>query len=448
MNLFCGNSQCLKLIRFIKPYLFLAQLLIPFLTLSQHDQDNINREYLITKLPQFINSNYEESKPFLTHSGNQLFFVRSYYPENVGGENAGEDIWMSQRGTNGQWSLPTNQYGQLNDEENDIIAGIKEGKYLTLQLLSYNNGRQQRSIKLAKRVMHPLLETAPIPHSWQGIQIPIRQYHDFYLHPSEKYLLMAIERYDGLGKEDLYVYLNNGKTWEGPIHLGGQVNGKNIDVAPFLTGDGTRLYFSSDRDGGQGGMDIWYADRLDDSWNNWTAPQNMGPPVNSEFFDCYFYENNAGQAVFASNRNSTFADLYIVEQKPKELPPTIAQAKPNDNPVDQNNRTIKFFTYEVFFNHDQYIPTQEEKQSLIDYIHDLIDKQIISMIITGYADETGSYNYNRELSGKRASNVAAILRSLSINSLKTDIKGLGEYTQQSGELKALARKVVITGQYR
>ncbi|MDN5210815.1 OmpA family protein [Fulvivirgaceae bacterium BMA12] len=433
---------------FIKPYLFLAQLLMPLIALSQHDCENINHEYLITKLPRFINSNYEESKPFLTQGSNQLFFVRSYYPKNLGGENAGEDIWMSEKGADGQWSVPTNQYGPLNDEENNIIAGIKEGKDLTIQLLSYNNGRKLRSIKLAKRVMHPSLDTVPIPHSWQGIQIPMHQYHDFYLHPSEKYLLMAIERYDGFGKEDLYVYLNNGTTWEGPIHLGSQVNSKSIEVAPFLTGDCSRLYFSSDRDGGQGGMDIWYADRLDDTWSNWTAPQNMGPAINSEFFDCYFYENNAGQAVFASNRNSTFADLYIAEQKPGELPPTMAQPKSYTNLVKHQNRAVNFFTYEVFFNHDQYIPAPEEKQLLIAYLNDLIDKQVISITITGHADATGSYGYNQELSVKRASNVAAILRSLSINSIKTDIKGLGEYAQKSDKLKALARKVVITGQYR
>ncbi len=53
---------------------------------------------------------------------------------------------------------------------------------------------------------------------------------------------------------------------------------------PFVSPDGRRLYFTSDRPGGEGGTDIWFCDNLG---NQWGAPQNMGPKVNTAGDEMY-----------------------------------------------------------------------------------------------------------------------------------------------------------------
>lgn len=53
---------------------------------------------------------------------------------------------------------------------------------------------------------------------------------------------------------------------------------------PFVSPDGRRMYFTSDRPGGEGGTDIWYCDNLG---NQWGAPQNMGPKVNTTGDEMY-----------------------------------------------------------------------------------------------------------------------------------------------------------------
>ena len=45
--------------------------------------------------------------------------------------------------------------------------------------------------------------------------------------------------------------------------------------------DGQRIYFSSDRDGGQGGLDFYYSDRIGNSWTQWSEPINLGPGINT-----------------------------------------------------------------------------------------------------------------------------------------------------------------------
>ncbi|MEZ4757501.1 MAG: carboxypeptidase regulatory-like domain-containing protein [Flavobacteriales bacterium] len=53
---------------------------------------------------------------------------------------------------------------------------------------------------------------------------------------------------------------------------------------PFVSPDGRRMYFTSDRPGGEGGTDIWFCDNLG---NQWGAPQNMGPKVNTTGDEMY-----------------------------------------------------------------------------------------------------------------------------------------------------------------
>ncbi len=48
---------------------------------------------------------------------------------------------------------------------------------------------------------------------------------------------------------------------------------------PSLSGDGTKLYFSSNRPGGFGGMDLYVAEKIGDRWS---APKNLGPKVNTK----------------------------------------------------------------------------------------------------------------------------------------------------------------------
>jgi hypothetical protein len=60
-----------------------------------------------------------------------------------------------------------------------------------------------------------------------------------------------------------------------PINVAG-----SLSVSPWLSHDGLRLYFSSDRPGGYGAWDLWFSER--EATNaNWNAPVNMGPAINS-----------------------------------------------------------------------------------------------------------------------------------------------------------------------
>ncbi len=100
-------------------------------------------------------------------------------------------------------------------------------------------------------------------------------------------------------EKTIFISSNNRKTGMLALYVSGYEKGKwsapekmifcNDSFSychPALSASGKRLYFSSDKPGGAGGMDIFYTDLVDGSW---TEPVNAGPSVNTpgnELFPC------------------------------------------------------------------------------------------------------------------------------------------------------------------
>lgn len=99
----------------------------------------------------------------------------------------------------------------------------------------------------------------------------------------------------------IYTSYNNGDKWSDPVTLDASINvpGSNTQQ-PFVTADGKYMLFSSDRTGGQGGFDIWYAE-LDASGKP-GAVSNLGPAINTEKDEqAPFYHEASKSLVFSSN---------------------------------------------------------------------------------------------------------------------------------------------------
>ena len=67
---------------------------------------------------------------------------------------------------------------------------------------------------------------------------------------------------------------------------------------PCVGQDGRRIFFASDRPGGQGGTDLWYCDNLG---NEWGIPQNMGPKVNTTGNEMFPFLSRDSVLYFSSN---------------------------------------------------------------------------------------------------------------------------------------------------
>src|SRR5690606_20907469 len=112
---------------------------------------------------------------------------------------------------------------------------------------------------------------------------------NYFLSNTRNVLIMSVEREDSYGDRDLYVsFMKPDSSWTEPLNLGDVINTAAVESAPFLAADGKTLYFSSDGFSGYGGSDIYASTRLDDTWTNWSDPENLGPEINSPMEDLFF----------------------------------------------------------------------------------------------------------------------------------------------------------------
>jgi hypothetical protein len=128
-----------------------------------------------------------------------------------------------------------------------------------------------------------------------------------YLSPDGRYLFFSSDMPGGSGRYDIYMCENLNGHWSAPVNLGPEVNSSAAEIYPFLHNSG-RLYFSSDRPGGKGGLDIWYSSL---AYGSWTKPVVLDEPVNSDADDFAFYARQGGmQGYFTSNRHKFNDDIY------------------------------------------------------------------------------------------------------------------------------------------
>jgi predicted secreted protein len=82
---------------------------------------------------------------------------------------------------------------------------------------------------------------------------------------------------------DLYVSTRSSiaDVWSEPVNLGPIINSSYYDSMPCLSSDGLELFFNSERPGGSGTVDLWVTTRTTKA-DTWTHPVNLGPVVNSK----------------------------------------------------------------------------------------------------------------------------------------------------------------------
>ena len=287
---------------------------------------------LIEVLDNNVNTEYKELNPLLSPDGKTLYFSRQNHPQNIGGVKDKEDIWYSELDSAGRWQLAQN-LGVLNNEGPNFINTIKavtpDGKSALMVLLGnkyLDNGKMLAGVSISTNVGGTW--SKPV-----ALNI-INDYNyaekaNYFLADNRKTLLMSVERDDSQGDRDLYVtFMNADSTWSEPINLGDVVNSAGEESAPFLASDDKTLYFSSTGFSGYGGNDVYVTRRLDDTWTNWSEPENLGPEINSPLEDLFFNIPAASEfAYYSRGLSETNADIFRVKLPIVKSPDAYATVK-------------------------------------------------------------------------------------------------------------------------
>ncbi|MBS1904623.1 MAG: OmpA family protein [Bacteroidetes bacterium] len=269
-----------------------------------------------------VNSPYDEVFPVISPDGHTLYFDRKDHPGNYG---YSDNIWYSTLQSNGQWGQAINPGPPLNSGRGSYLASITPDG--TMALL----GGAYPKTKGSYEVEAGIWTSTRTKNGWAApVKLQIDSFYtrhrfmEFCLANDGKTILASLQRSDSYGVRDIYVcFRRDNGTWTAPKNLGPIVNSAADEGMPFLASDGKTLYFSSDGFAGYGLVDMYLTRRLDDTWEHWSEPQNLGPDFNTPDWDAYYTVPASGDyAYFVSNKGAVGA-LDIFRAK---LPPSL---KPN-----------------------------------------------------------------------------------------------------------------------
>ena len=265
---------------------------------------NVNLEAMeAVEIQQSINSAYEDLKPKLTPSGNRLYFTRIFHPGNTIGVNDPEDIWYADLDKiSGLWSEPVHVGGVLNNAGPNYINNISaSGDTIVLgnQYLKKGKMRAGLSYSVNQNGVWSAPTSIDIANDYN-----MSQHSSSYVDIKTGVIIRSVQRAESIGERDLFVSFWDGEKATEPINMGPVINTQLDESSPFLAADHKTMYFASEGHNGYGGFDIYVTKRLDDTWMNWSTPENLGPAVNGALDDEFFTVSHCARYAFFSKQVS------------------------------------------------------------------------------------------------------------------------------------------------
>ncbi len=274
----------------------------------------------VENLGDVVNSRYDELNAIQSPNFDDKFYFSSNREGSMGGmrdeRGLKDDLYgnyaldiLACQSYNGIWEQPSALDPLLNSPKNDL-------------LMDFNS---DGSVMLFKKTLSDLstgsilvdtfkVDRDPSEFSKPYISPVVGELGDGYIKMfNDSTLIFSSKRKGGFGGYDLYVVGYRDGEWTVPFNLGPNVNSSADEVSPFVSNDGRTLFFSSNRNEGYGGFDV-YTTLLSGERPTWEPVQNIGRPINSSADDVYYkLSNNGMTATFSSNRKSGFGgyDLYI-----------------------------------------------------------------------------------------------------------------------------------------
>lgn len=218
-------------------------------------------------------------------------------------------IFLAKRSESGLLQVPT-------PFAKEIMTTVHEGPvtfdrtadFLFFTRNNYKNGKRKKAKDGIVKLQ--IFSAEKVRDTWSNVkQLPFNDKESNACHPAISVegdmLYFSSDRPGGHGGMDIWVSRRLADQWSEPVNLGPEVNTEGEEVFPFVHADGT-LYFASNSHVGFGGLDLFSTKKVGDSW---AKPENLNPPFNSENDDFGFIiDRDKKNGYFSSNRAGGFGE--------------------------------------------------------------------------------------------------------------------------------------------
>ena len=270
----------------------------------------------IENIGSAINSSYPEYAPVISSDEAVLMFT-SRREGSTGGKDKitgeyDEDVYISYQKSS-KWTPAKNVGGPINTKEHDSnIALSNDGQKLLMYKDDNGNGNIYESKQKGDKWSVPEKLPAPINTEFHESSASYS--------PDGKTLYFVSNRPGGFGGRDIYyATLNSSGQWDNVKNIGNVINTQYDEEGVFMHPDGKTLYFSSQGHKTMGGFDIFKSVCENGIWS---TPENIGYPINTPDDDLFFVLAASGiRGYYASVKDGGFGDLDIyvinfIDEKP------------------------------------------------------------------------------------------------------------------------------------
>lgn len=319
------------------------------------------RDFKVFNLGEAINSPYDEHSPLVAFDEPTIYFTSnrplkgmekdegSYY------ENIYVSYWRDGEWTNAQIiEMPGSYFGNratvsLSSDGNTMILYQNDGYKGSLFTSQLDFKRGVAPVYGFKRW------SEPVPLSINSTNF--NETHACFS-PDGTQIWFTSDRPGGYGGRDIYVsHKMPDGTWGPSMNAGPNINTELDEESPFLSPDGSILYFSSEGHNSIGGFDIFQSKKSvhDDSW---LPAENIGYPINTANDDIFFLPTPDGQRFYYSSRKLGGvgeSDLYVIVFPDEDIRSQAVLAsyilEPDETPVpdpiirivDENGKSHGFY---------------------------------------------------------------------------------------------------------
>lgn len=274
---------------------------------KRRNKENTTSRYTIKKFNVVNSKRADFSTAIWGSNDDELYFTTSN--DKVVGSNTSKitgtkyfDIWVTKKDENGNWQKPQSLGEEFNSNADEGTPCFSpDGNTMYYTVSGTADGVNSRpAIYYSKRS----------DATWSKGQL-LKITNDSLttiahpaVSPDGKYLYFSSDIIGGNGGKDLWRTTINGDNIGYIENLGDKINSVDDELFPTFSNDGI-LYFSSNRKGGYGGLDIYSA--REDEWGIWHV-EHLEAPINSnaDDFGMTFKKNTKEQQEgwLSSNRNS------------------------------------------------------------------------------------------------------------------------------------------------
>lgn len=412
-----------------------------------------------------LNSDYHDAVKAISNDGQQLVIYR--------GDNGG-DLFLSKVSGN-SWSRPSRLPRQINTNFHEASATFSyDGK--TLYFVSDKPGGigghdiYQSKVDDRGRWSEPVNLGNVVNSPYQEISV--------FAHPDGKTLYFSSNGHDNIGGYDIFKSTLENGVWSKPVNIGYPINTTDDDVFFVISASGRRAYYSSAKDGGVGGQDIYVITFLgpeklfvmngeDNLLANKTNPVRekfIAPAVEIEetsltllkgivvdektrnpilaTIELYDNEKNELLATFQSNSSTgrylvslpsgknygiaVKADKYLFHSENFILPDS-AKYQEIEKEIALKKMEVgqRIVLRNIFFDFNKATLREESTTELENLLNLLKENPKMKIEISGHTDNVGSAQYNKKLSESRAQSVVDYLKKKGVAADRLTFAGYG-----------------------